>query len=54
MDEVVLDDSNARMFVCSDSYYCAERRAAGHVGQQADHELSQLSDDQKAGEGVPA
>lgn len=32
MDEVVLDNSNNRMFVCSDSDYCAERRAAGHTG----------------------
>lgn len=32
MDEVVLDDANSRMFVCSDSDYCANRRAKGHVG----------------------
>lgn len=32
MDEVVLDDANNRMFVCSDSDYCAARRAQGHVG----------------------
>lgn len=35
LDEVVVDDSNARMFVCSDSHYCACRRAAGHTGSQS-------------------
>ena len=40
LDEVVLDDSGARMYVCSDSHFCAERRAAGHVGTMADHELA--------------
>ncbi len=35
LDEVVLDDRGARMFVCSDSDYCAGRRAAGHRGAQA-------------------
>ena len=32
LDEVVTDDRGGRMFVCSDTDYCAERRAAGHVG----------------------
>jgi alpha-D-ribose 1-methylphosphonate 5-phosphate C-P lyase len=41
LDEVVLDDADARMFVCSDSHYCAERRAAGHRGPMADHALAQ-------------
>ncbi|MEL7109701.1 MAG: alpha-D-ribose 1-methylphosphonate 5-phosphate C-P-lyase PhnJ [Pseudomonadota bacterium] len=45
MDEVVLDDDNNRMFVCSDSDYCAERRAQGHVGPHAGHELTENSDD---------
>ena len=36
MDEVVLDDAGRKMYVCSDSHYCAERRAAGHVGSAAD------------------
>lgn len=45
MDEVVLDDDNNRMFVCSDSDYCAERRAQGHTGPHAGHELSEISDD---------
>jgi len=30
LDEVVTDDAGGRMFVCSDTHYCAERRAAGH------------------------
>ena len=34
-DEILLDDVGARMFVCSDSDYCAGRRAAGHAGPMA-------------------
>ncbi|MBV9246286.1 MAG: alpha-D-ribose 1-methylphosphonate 5-phosphate C-P-lyase PhnJ [Methylobacteriaceae bacterium] len=33
LDEVVLDDSGGRMFVCSDTDFCQERRAAGHAGE---------------------
>ncbi len=29
LDEVVIDDEGGRMFCCSDSEYCAERRAEG-------------------------
>ena len=32
LDEVILDDEGSRMFVCSDSDYCRERREAGHLG----------------------
>jgi len=32
LDEVVLDDRGGRMFVCSDSHFCATRRAEGHRG----------------------
>jgi alpha-D-ribose 1-methylphosphonate 5-phosphate C-P lyase len=42
LDEVVLDDSGERMFVCSDSNFCAERRAAGHAGPMAGHQLAAL------------
>ena len=35
LDEVIVDDSNRRVFVCSDSHYCEERRAAGHTGTAA-------------------
>ena len=34
LDEVIIDDAGGRMFVCSDTDYCRERRAAGHVGEQ--------------------
>lgn len=48
MDEVVLNDSNERMFVCSDSHYCAERRAAGHVGHMAGHALASDEEETQA------
>lgn len=32
LDEVVTDDRGGRMFVCSDTDHCEERRAAGHRG----------------------
>ncbi len=32
LDEVIVDDKGTRMFVCSDSDYCRERRDAGHQG----------------------
>jgi len=34
LDEVITDDAGGRMFVCSDSDYCRQRREAGHVGEQ--------------------
>ena len=33
LDEVVLDDRGKRMFVCSDTDYCEDRRAQGHAGE---------------------
>ncbi len=33
LDEVITDDAGGRMFVCSDTDFCAGRRAAGHVGR---------------------
>ena len=41
-DEVILDDEGNRMFVCSDSAYCGERRAAGHAGPTAGHALDSV------------
>lgn len=41
LDEVILDDAGDKMFVCSDSHHCAERRAAGHAGPMAGHALDQ-------------
>ncbi|MEL6997057.1 MAG: alpha-D-ribose 1-methylphosphonate 5-phosphate C-P-lyase PhnJ [Pseudomonadota bacterium] len=34
LDEVIVDDDGGRMFVCSDTDFCRERREAGHVGEQ--------------------
>ncbi|MEX5726657.1 alpha-D-ribose 1-methylphosphonate 5-phosphate C-P lyase [Rhodovulum iodosum] len=31
-DEILLDDTGAKMFVCSDSDFCARRRAEGQTG----------------------
>ncbi len=42
LDEVVLDDAGHRMFVCSDSHFCGERRAQGHAGVMAGHTLDQI------------
>jgi alpha-D-ribose 1-methylphosphonate 5-phosphate C-P lyase len=33
LDEVIIDDAGGRMFVCSDTDFCATRRAQGHVGR---------------------
>ena len=35
LDEVIVDDEGGRIFVCSDTDYCAGRRAAGHRGTEA-------------------
>jgi len=32
LDEVILDDKGGRMFVCSDTDHCEDRRACGHAG----------------------
>ena len=34
LDEMIVDDDGKRLFVCSDSDFCGERRDAGHVGPQ--------------------
>ncbi len=34
LDEVVTDDKGGRMYVCSDTDHCEERRAHGHRGDQ--------------------
>ncbi|WP_028028831.1 alpha-D-ribose 1-methylphosphonate 5-phosphate C-P-lyase PhnJ [Gemmobacter nectariphilus] len=33
LDEVITDDQGSRMFVCSDTDYCASRQAEGHRGR---------------------
>lgn len=35
LDEVITDDQGSRMYVCSDTDYCASRRRAGHSGRLA-------------------
>jgi alpha-D-ribose 1-methylphosphonate 5-phosphate C-P lyase len=40
LDEVIVDDRGGRMFVCSDTHFCAGRRAEGHAGAQAGHALT--------------
>jgi alpha-D-ribose 1-methylphosphonate 5-phosphate C-P lyase len=32
LDEVIVDDAGSRLFVCSDTDYCAKRQANGHRG----------------------
>ncbi len=41
LDEVVVDDRGGRLFVCSDTDYCAERRAAGHIGAEGFREAAE-------------
>jgi alpha-D-ribose 1-methylphosphonate 5-phosphate C-P lyase len=40
LDEIVTDDKGGRMYVCSDTHFCAQRREAGEAGPQADHVLA--------------
>ncbi len=35
LDEVIVDDTGGRMFVCSDTDYCERRRGAGYRGKDA-------------------
>ena len=34
LDEIITDDAGSRLFVCSDTDHCEQRRAAGHVGSE--------------------
>lgn len=34
LDEMIVDDAGRRLFVCSDSDWCGDRRADGHLGGQ--------------------
>ncbi|KZK83975.1 Alpha-D-ribose 1-methylphosphonate 5-phosphate C-P lyase [Pseudovibrio sp. W64] len=45
LDEVILDDDGNRMFVCSDSDFCEERRDAGHVGHLGTNPLEAEGND---------
>ncbi len=40
LDEVITDDSGGRMFVCSDTDFCRERREAGNVGRLGTREVA--------------
>ena len=40
LDEMIVDDEGSRLFVCSDSDFCGERRDAGQVGVQLAVKLS--------------
>ncbi|MEM1078178.1 MAG: alpha-D-ribose 1-methylphosphonate 5-phosphate C-P-lyase PhnJ [Pseudomonadota bacterium] len=35
LDEVIVDDAGGRIFVCSDTDFCARRQEAGHAGKDA-------------------
>jgi alpha-D-ribose 1-methylphosphonate 5-phosphate C-P lyase len=48
LDEMIVDDAGARLFVCSDSDFCTERRAAGHVGNQQAVRMPQFLADHMA------
>ncbi|OWV91231.1 carbon-phosphorus lyase [Rhizobium sp. N122] len=41
LDEVVLDDKGRRMFVCSDTDHCEDRRAQGHAGEMLAREAAE-------------
>lgn len=45
LDEMIVDDAGRRLFVCSDSDFCGERRAAGHAGSQQPVELRDALED---------
>jgi len=45
LDEVIMDDRGGRMFVCSDSDFCEERRAGGHRGTMLADAPSDLTGD---------
>ena len=53
LDEMIVDDQGSRLFVCSDSNYCEERRDAGHVGTQLAVTLSSVLGHQ-SDSGIPS
>jgi alpha-D-ribose 1-methylphosphonate 5-phosphate C-P lyase len=52
LDEMIVDDQGGRLFVCSDSDYCEQRREAGHVGTQQAVTLTNVLAAQDAGDGA--
>ena len=52
LDEMIVDDQGGRLFVCSDSDYCEQRREAGHVGTQQAVTLTNVLGAQDVGGGA--
>lgn len=52
LDEMIVDDQGSRLFVCSDSDYCAERRDSGHTGSQQAVTLHDVLATQLDGQGA--
>jgi alpha-D-ribose 1-methylphosphonate 5-phosphate C-P lyase len=52
LDEVIVDDDGRRLFVCSDTDFCARRVAAGHVGSDP-HALAAAKDGGHSERGTP-
>ena len=48
LDEVILDDNGARMFICSDTDHCAARQAAGYRGSQNQDQPSAVGEPKEA------
>lgn len=40
LDEVIVDDRGGRMFVCSDTDFCEQRRAEGHISSQRSNQTA--------------
>jgi len=51
LDEVILDDQGGKMYVCSDSHYCARRRAEGYEGTLSEAAAKAYAAAVGAGEG---
>ncbi|MGL4635453.1 MAG: alpha-D-ribose 1-methylphosphonate 5-phosphate C-P-lyase PhnJ [Beijerinckiaceae bacterium] len=50
LDEVVTDDKGGRMYVCSDTDYCEDRRAQGHTGTSLPTAIAQATPRSEAAE----
>ena len=44
LDEIILDDQGSRMFACSDSNFCGERRAEGHTGPMTNEPATRIEE----------
>ena len=43
LDEIILDDRGGRMFACSDTDFCTERRSEGHHGAMLSHAPGEIT-----------